>query len=334
MRGYKIFGKDYTCKGFKYSLTEPNVYTGDLTPCKSGFHFCVNAIDCLNYYSYNPENTYAIVESGEKYIVKEDKVVCNNLTIVTPLSYEEFGKLLTGDRLVFYDKELYDKIHKKYTYVCGILMEYTEFFKTGRMAKKYKYINEKMHGECIDYHKNGQMFKTCNYENGKLHGEWKMGYEDGEIMKTCKYVNGKIDGECKECYRNGNVKAVYTYVDDEILDGECKEWYRNGNVKAVYTYVDNEIQGECTDFYESGKLRSKSNYDRDRLLQGTCQKWYENGQLWMQCNYKDDEKHGNCKTWFPDGRMSTDSNYFEGSIFGPYHEWTIENGNYIHTFNM
>lgn len=309
MRGYKIFGPDYTCKDFKYSLTEPNLYTGDLNPCKRGFHFCVNPIDCLQYYSYTPENTYAIVESGDEYIVKKDKVVCNNLTI-TPLSYEEFGNLLTGDRIIFYDEDLYDnQIYKKYTYVCGVLCEYTEFFGTGRMAKKYKYVNGKIHGECIDYHKNGQMSKTCNYVKGVLHGEWKMGYENGEIMKTCNYVNG-------------------------IRSGECKEYYTNGIEKAIYTYVEDEIEGECIDFYESGKLLSKSNYDKDRLLQGIYQKWYENGQLWIQCNYKDDEKHGTYKSWFPDGRLSLECNYVEGWISGQYHKWYIEDGNYIHTFNM
>ena len=91
--------KDYICRGYKYSLDTPNIYNGEIKLCESGFHFCVNALDCLSYYDYTPEHTYALVESGDNYFVRDDKVVCDKLSIISTLSYEEFGKMLTGEKL-------------------------------------------------------------------------------------------------------------------------------------------------------------------------------------------------------------------------------------------
>jgi hypothetical protein len=50
IRGYKIFGPEYTCRDYKYLLYSPNTYEGeDIIPCMSGFHYCLQAIDCLKY---------------------------------------------------------------------------------------------------------------------------------------------------------------------------------------------------------------------------------------------------------------------------------------------
>jgi hypothetical protein len=121
MRGYKIFGPDYTCRGYHYALDDWwNVYDGTVEMYKSGFHFCLRAIDCLQYYDYSPENTYAEVECGNKYTVNGDKVVCNKLKITKTLTYEEFGKLITFD---------VDTKVKKCSYVNGKLDgEYREWW--------------------------------------------------------------------------------------------------------------------------------------------------------------------------------------------------------------
>ncbi len=65
MQGYKIFGKNYTCRGYKYQLDATNVFTG--TMGNRGFHFCAKPEDCLRYYKLNENNTYAVVQSGEIY---------------------------------------------------------------------------------------------------------------------------------------------------------------------------------------------------------------------------------------------------------------------------
>lgn len=92
VKGYKIFGPNYTCRGYKYS--SKNIYQGDLKMCISGFHFCPKVVDCLMYYNCTPENTYVEV-IGKDCIIEYDKVLYKELTI-KPISREEFMKACTG----------------------------------------------------------------------------------------------------------------------------------------------------------------------------------------------------------------------------------------------
>jgi hypothetical protein len=50
VKGYKAFNNDMTCNGFQYEVGKEYVHEGDLKICNSGFHFCENPLDVLNYY--------------------------------------------------------------------------------------------------------------------------------------------------------------------------------------------------------------------------------------------------------------------------------------------
>lgn len=52
-----------------------------------GFHFSENPFMCLDFKDYNKENTYALVQGV---------IVCQKLTILEKISYEDFGKLVNG----------------------------------------------------------------------------------------------------------------------------------------------------------------------------------------------------------------------------------------------
>ena len=51
IKGYKAYDKGLVCKGFQYEVG--NEYSQDNKPdiCNSGFHFCENPLDVLNYYN-------------------------------------------------------------------------------------------------------------------------------------------------------------------------------------------------------------------------------------------------------------------------------------------
>lgn len=184
MRGYKIFGPDYTCRDYKYSLDCKNTYTGKIKVCVSGFHFCQTAVECLQYYEYIPENTYAEVESGNEYIVEDDKVVCKELSIIRTLTYKEFGQLLTCNL---------DTPYKKCSYVGGVL-----------------------HGNYKTMYSNGDIYETAEYSNGKLHGVYRRWYESGTLETERNYCNGTLHGKYTEYNIEGKLFRECNYIDGYI----------------------------------------------------------------------------------------------------------------------
>ena len=50
MKGYKAYKKGMICKDFQYEVDKEYTHDGELILCCSGFHFCENPLDILNYY--------------------------------------------------------------------------------------------------------------------------------------------------------------------------------------------------------------------------------------------------------------------------------------------
>jgi len=65
--------KDWTCMGFKFESGKMYAHDGEVSPCNSGFHFCLNVVDCFSYYEYNDciivkvEASGRIIQDGTKY---------------------------------------------------------------------------------------------------------------------------------------------------------------------------------------------------------------------------------------------------------------------------
>ena len=89
MKGYKVFNSDWTCKSFHYKVGETYEIDGKPTCCKKGFHFCKKLVDCFNYYSFDPNNKVAEIESLGDVDFGEDKYCTNKIKIIKELSWEE-----------------------------------------------------------------------------------------------------------------------------------------------------------------------------------------------------------------------------------------------------
>ena len=72
VKGFKVFNPDWTCRDKQYVC--PGHFEEDISPsvCDRGMHFCKEAADCFNYYSFNPDNHVAevaaygtVVEEGD-----------------------------------------------------------------------------------------------------------------------------------------------------------------------------------------------------------------------------------------------------------------------------
>ena len=91
MKGYKVFDKDWTCRGFQYEVGKTYEMKEDPVCCEIGFHFCGKLIDCFNYYDFDSENKVAEIEAlgtiddnGNK-----KKYCTNKIKIVRELSWHE-----------------------------------------------------------------------------------------------------------------------------------------------------------------------------------------------------------------------------------------------------
>ena len=92
MKGYKVFNPDWTCRDFQYEVGKTYTHDGTLEVCGNGFHFCEKAVDCFNYYSFDPNNKVAEVEAVGDVLTDGDKSVTNKLVIVREV---EWAELLT-----------------------------------------------------------------------------------------------------------------------------------------------------------------------------------------------------------------------------------------------
>ena len=88
-KGFKVFNPDWTCRGFQYEVGK--IYEQDITPsvCDRGFHFCKEAKNCFNYYSFNPDNKVAEVIAHGKLDENDDKSCTNKIEIVREIPWNE-----------------------------------------------------------------------------------------------------------------------------------------------------------------------------------------------------------------------------------------------------
>lgn len=98
VKGYKVFNKDWTCRGFQYTC--PGIFEEDVKPmvCDRGFHFCEKASDCFEYYSFNPENKVAEVLVLGEVDTNGTKSCTNKIQIVREIPWAELLEIVnTGN---------------------------------------------------------------------------------------------------------------------------------------------------------------------------------------------------------------------------------------------
>ena len=98
VKGYKVFRPDWTCcpgtDAKQYSCPgkfEENVV---LDMCSAGMHFCKKAVDCFNYYSFNPENKVAEVIAYGNVLEEGNKCCTDKLEIVREIPWGELLDLV------------------------------------------------------------------------------------------------------------------------------------------------------------------------------------------------------------------------------------------------
>ena len=102
VKGYKVFNPDWTCRGKQYACPGMFEEAAELKVCKRGMHFCKQAIDCFDYYGFDPKNHVAEVIAHGTVVEDGDKCCTDKLEIVREIPWEELleivntGKGCTG----------------------------------------------------------------------------------------------------------------------------------------------------------------------------------------------------------------------------------------------
>lgn len=99
---------------------------------------------------------------------------------------------------------------------------------------------EKTSGTVTYFYENSDQIKcTADVLNNKWHGESIEFYPDGKIKSTKTYNNGVLDGKYEEYYDNGVLKVKGTFVTGQ-KNGEWKRVERNRVMSEKITYMDND----------------------------------------------------------------------------------------------
>ena len=89
LKGYKVFNPDWTCRDFKYEVGKTYEQQGNLRVCGNGFHFCMKASDCFNYYKFDSNNKVAEIIAHGEVASDGDKSCTNKIEIVREIPWQE-----------------------------------------------------------------------------------------------------------------------------------------------------------------------------------------------------------------------------------------------------
>ncbi|WP_419185191.1 DUF7666 domain-containing protein, partial [Lysinibacillus sphaericus] len=94
VKGFKVFNPDWTCRGYQFEVGK--TFEEDVTPieCERGFHFCKQAIDCFEYYSFDPNNKVAEVIALGDVDEGDNKCATNKLQIVREIPWHELLEIV------------------------------------------------------------------------------------------------------------------------------------------------------------------------------------------------------------------------------------------------
>ena len=102
IKGYKVFGPGWICDPagtpFQYAVGE--TYEMEEVPivCERGFHFCERAVDCFNYYGFDPKNKVAEIEALGDIDSDGSKSCTNKIHIIREIPWQEILDLVnTGN---------------------------------------------------------------------------------------------------------------------------------------------------------------------------------------------------------------------------------------------
>ena len=110
-------------------------------------------------------------------------------------------------------------LYKQYSYICNGENNYKSY-----LSKTMNFVNDKPHGECINYRASGEIEEIAYYNNGKKHGYTKKFYKNGIVVAIIEYDNGEMLN-MKQYDNNSNLKVEY--LDSKMTKYRKYDMYGN-----------------------------------------------------------------------------------------------------------
>lgn len=177
-KGYKVFDKNWCCRGFQYEVGKTYTHEGEIKLCTAGFHFCENLIDCFDYYPFNKEMNVAEIIARGDIITDGQKSVTNIIDIVRELDWSEVLKMVNFG----IDNSGYGNTGNRNTGNRN-----TGYYNTGNCNTGYYNTGDRNTGDFNTGNRNAGDFNTGDYNTGNRNtGMWNHTSYSSGYFNTCE----------------------------------------------------------------------------------------------------------------------------------------------------
>ena len=177
VKGYKVFNPDWTCRGFQYEVGK--TYEENVKPsvCDRGFHFCKQAKDCFNYYTFDPKNKVAEVIALGEVAEEGDKCCTNKIQIVREISWEEVLTIVNTGRAC--------------TGLCNSGDCNSGNWNSGDWNSGNRNSGDCNSGNCNSGHRNSGDWNSGNWNSGNWNsGNWNSGHRNSGHRNSGNWNSG------------------------------------------------------------------------------------------------------------------------------------------------
>ena len=256
MYGFKGTNINLKCKNFQFKLNETFYHQDRVEICHSGFHFCEKLKKVKDHYSFNKNNRFFIIKSGNKYETLEAKSVAGEITFLEEIKvdnlisyiesskYREFlKKNINGLFILAFDMKIIDLNLLKYLHTHGANITVENNYaliiasKNGNLnVVKYlyengvnitipnneaiRYASKNGHLEVVKYlHVNGANIRTMN-DYAIIHASEKGHLE---VVKYLHENGADITAENNQCLDWANENG-YLKIAEYLLENGAKPY--------------------------------------------------------------------------------------------------------------
>ncbi len=313
IKGYKVTDKDMKCRGFQYELGKEYTHSGKISLCNEGFHFCLKASDCYEYYDFNENNRLFEIETTGNVLHGEDKSVTDNIRLVKEIAWKDVFAIVNEGR---------DNTGRKNTGDRNTGDWNTGYSNTGNRNTGYSNTGNRNTGNRNTGNSNTGYSNTGDWNTG----DWNTGYSNTGYRNTGDSNTGYSNtgdwntGDSNTGYRNtGDSNTGYRNTGDR----NTGDW-NTGDWNTGYSNTGNRNTGVfCTGVQTIQLFDKPSNwtiqdFENSKAYSLLCN--YVNTKMWVQESAMTDEEKTKYPSYKTTGGYLKDIPYKE-AFTNAWHNW-------------